>query len=81
MIKRLGKALAFFFQNLFHVRLCLFKLRISITHLFGQRCDKFVEKQLVHAEFLAMTNRTANDTAQDIAPALIARQNTIHNQK
>ena len=81
LVQRFGKTLFFFLEHFFDMCLCLHELGICITHFPGQRRDKFVEEQIVRAQLLAMANCATNNAPQHIAPALVARQHTVGDQK
>ena len=57
------------------------QIRVGLAHFLDQRCDQLVEKRCAHAEFVTMANRAANDAAQDIATAFVARNHAVADEE
>ena len=57
------------------------ELRIGAAHFLHERSDKPIEKQIISAELLTVADGAANDAAQHIASALIARQHAVNDQE
>ena len=55
------------------MRLRFGKFRIGAAHFFDERCDEFVEEQLVHTEFLPVANGAPDDATEYISTTFVAR--------
>ena len=73
----LGKALLLGLDHAGDIRLLLPQLGVLALVFVHDSVDNFIEERLIHAQELTMPRRAAQKTAQDVAAALVRRQNAV----
>ena len=81
VVQRLGKLFLFRQQGFFHLRLAFHQVRVGLTHLLGQGAHQAMEERCRGAQFIAVTDGAANNPAQYIASALVARHDAIDDEE
>ena len=81
VLERLGEALLFLLEHVGDAPRGAAQLRVSIAHRLVQVRHQPVEERFFLTELVAVANGPADDPAQHVAAAFVARDHAVHDQE